>query len=635
MQDMPQTSVGSVWRRWDPHVHLPGTLFNDQFGSMTVAEALDALAACEPHIEAVGVTDYFTTESYRDAVAAWESGAGAGINFLFPNVELRLNVPTRAGSGVNVHLVCAPEHVDWLDRFLGGLTFTWNDHTFRADGRGLEDLGRAFRDDSALPADAARREGAHQFKVDFNELRELYLKDRTAVEHCLVAFAAGEGDGTSGVRAQDGSFAAQRQAMERFAHIIFSGSDQQRSYWLGQGVDSPARMSEVYGGVKPCLHGSDAHAADALGKPARDRYTWLRGDPRFDTLRFSCLSPETRAMVASIDPGAGQDHGRITSIAIDNTPWFPQGTVPINTGLVAIIGARGSGKTALADLIAVGAGSTEPFDNRASFIYRARTLLHGESVVHWHGGDLTQQDLGDWDQWNTPDRRVRYLSQQFVERLCASDGVSDELLEEIDRVIYNAWPIDERQGAVDFRELLDIKLSAARDRQRSELEAIGELSEDIIEQRVLMHSLHSKREARRVLEQTAKTVDDQIKALTAQSGGAHAERHSVVSQALATRQAALQAIDRRRTDLKALVAATQAAETVQFPRFVETLRTRHPLTGLTRNSGRTSYRDSPGTCRSSSRRRRQNGEGVPGHPRCDDRSRRRRSGRRLGIGRAD
>src|SRR3954468_9641796 len=125
-RDVPTTvvgsarvSAGSLWRRWDPHVHLPGTLFNDQFGGMTVAEALDALAACDPTIEAVGVTDYFSTRSFRTAAAAHHGGAGAGIKFLFPNVELRLNIPTRTGSGVNVHLLCEPEQVDWLDQFLG------------------------------------------------------------------------------------------------------------------------------------------------------------------------------------------------------------------------------------------------------------------------------------------------------------------------------------------------------------------------------------------------------------------------------------------------------------------------------------------------------------------------------------
>jgi hypothetical protein len=242
MDDMPQTSVGSIWRRWDPHVHFPGTLFNDQFGATTVAEALDALAACEPSIEAVGVADYFTTASYRRAVEAWESGAGAGIEFLFPNVELRLNVPTRRGSAVNVHLLCAPEHVDWLDRFLGGLTFTWNDRTFRADDAGLIELGRAFRRDPKLAEDAARREGAQQFKVDFIQLREQYQTDRTAVEHCLVAFAGSQGDGTSGVRTDDGSFAAQRQAMERFAHIISAETTNSGSSGSGT-VPTPRRAS--------------------------------------------------------------------------------------------------------------------------------------------------------------------------------------------------------------------------------------------------------------------------------------------------------------------------------------------------------------------------------------------------------
>jgi ABC-type cobalamin/Fe3+-siderophores transport system ATPase subunit len=581
VDETPQASVGSLWRRWDPHVHLPGTLFNDQFGAMAVAEALDALASCEPAIEAVGVTDYFTTASYRRAVEAQKSGAGVGIKLLFPNVELRLNVPTRAGSGVNVHLLCAPENVDWLDHFVGGLTFTWNDRSFRADEAGLVELGRAFSSDQGLPADAALKTGAQQFKVDFAGLREQYRKDRTAGEHFLVAFSGGQGDGTSGVRVEDGSFTAQRQAMERFAHIIFSGSPEQQTFWLGRAADSVERLNEFYGGVKPCLHGSDAHTAAALGKPALERHTWLKGDPRFDTLRLACLAPETRARVSPDRPGAGEEHGRITNVTIQDRPWFPQGSIPINTGLVAIIGARGSGKTALADLIAVGAGSTDPFHNKASFIYRARALLDGKAVVQWHGADPTHQDFGDPNRYEAPARRVRYLSQQFVERLCASDGVSDELLEEIERVIYNSWPIDERQGAVDFRELLGIILGGARDRQRAELDAIGDLSHEITEQRVLMNSLSSRRDARRVLEQTAKTLDEQIRALTKESGAANAERYGAVGEALAERQEALQSVDRRRTDLKALGTAAEAAEAVTFQRFVESLRTRYPHTGLT------------------------------------------------------
>jgi len=77
-------ALGSVWRRWDPHVHLPGTLHEDRFGSLTVGEALSDLAGCTPRIEAIGVTDYFTTLSYRRALQAWTAGSGNSIQLLFP-----------------------------------------------------------------------------------------------------------------------------------------------------------------------------------------------------------------------------------------------------------------------------------------------------------------------------------------------------------------------------------------------------------------------------------------------------------------------------------------------------------------------------------------------------------------------
>ncbi|MEZ5342757.1 MAG: hypothetical protein R2706_15325 [Acidimicrobiales bacterium] len=54
-------SQGSTWRRWDPHVHMPGTLLNDQFSGLSVDEALEALGTQPRRIEAIGVTDYFTT----------------------------------------------------------------------------------------------------------------------------------------------------------------------------------------------------------------------------------------------------------------------------------------------------------------------------------------------------------------------------------------------------------------------------------------------------------------------------------------------------------------------------------------------------------------------------------------------
>ena len=69
---------------------------------------------------------------------------------------------------------------------------------------------------------------------------------------------------------------------------------------------------------------------------------------------------------------------------------------------------------------------------------------------------------------------VQYLSQQFVERLCSAEGgVSDELLAEIERVIFEEHPAEDRLGATSFSELLEIRASRSRlaqDRSREALE---------------------------------------------------------------------------------------------------------------------------------------------------------------------
>lgn len=57
-----ELNCGSVWHRWDPHVHAPGTLLNNQFtGEDPWGGYFDALEASDPPIRAVGVTVYYLT----------------------------------------------------------------------------------------------------------------------------------------------------------------------------------------------------------------------------------------------------------------------------------------------------------------------------------------------------------------------------------------------------------------------------------------------------------------------------------------------------------------------------------------------------------------------------------------------
>ena len=64
--------------------------------------------------------------------------------------------------------------------------------------------------------------------------------------------------------------------------------------------------------------------------------------------------------------------------------------------------------------------------------------------------------------------RAQYLSQQFVEELCSAKGVSDGLVDEIERVIFESHSQDDREWALDFAYLRDQQTSRfpqARERE--------------------------------------------------------------------------------------------------------------------------------------------------------------------------
>jgi hypothetical protein len=136
---------GSLWLRWEPHVHAPGTIFNDQFKGDWDAY-LNAIEGATPAIRALGVTDYYGLELYKEVRARKEQGRLKDCDLIFPNIELRFSVGT-ARSWINAHLlVCPddPEHLDQLTRFLQRLTFKTSTDTFACNPSELIRLGRSL-----------------------------------------------------------------------------------------------------------------------------------------------------------------------------------------------------------------------------------------------------------------------------------------------------------------------------------------------------------------------------------------------------------------------------------------------------------------------------------------------------------
>jgi energy-coupling factor transporter ATP-binding protein EcfA2 len=476
----PGSGRGSLWHRWEPHVHTPGTVLNDQFtGADAWQRYLEKIEGATPVISALGVTDYYSTSTYERVLTAKAQGRLPNCGLIFSNVEMRLAVGTVKGRWANLHLLVSPDdpnHLQELWRFLSRLSFDAYADSFNCTRTDLIKLGRKV--DSKLEGASALEKGATQFKVTFPQLVSLYSASAWAKDNIIVAVAGSETDGTSGIR--DAADATLRQEIERFAHVIFASSASQRDFWLGRKSATAEVLRDRYGGLKPCMHGSDGHDHQSAGTPDEERYSWVKGAVAFDSLRQAIIDPVRRAYVAPIPPFRASPSQVISTVRIRGAEWLRTPTIELNPGLVAIIGARGSGKTALADAIAAGCEATSGRLSDASFVVRARELLHGVSVtLDWESGGPSDRPLVDSHADDTTYPRARYLSQKFVETLCSATGMTDDLLREIERVIFEAHSPADRDGTVDFDELLALRAARPRQMRARQREAISTLSDRI------------------------------------------------------------------------------------------------------------------------------------------------------------
>lgn len=513
---------GSEWRRWDLHVHTPGTLMNDQFGDWD--EYVDAIEA-QDQVRVIGVTDYLSIKGYSTLRKYKEAGRLKNIDLLIPNIEFRFAPPSDKGTAVNIHLLVSPDDPEHEKRILEALlrlSWKYKDGTYSCVPDQLAAFGKAF-DPSIVADNAALSKGVEQFKVDFTAFRAWFDNEPWLKQQSIVAVSAGD-DGLSGFLKQ-GGWAAHREEITRFSHLLFCGRPGEREFWLGHGDEEDRKTVNHLGGPRPCAHGSDAHSIDKLFKPDLDRFCWIKADPTFEGLRQVLYEPADRVYIGPTAPVYHDEARTIRSIRLSKSGgWFDDVEIPLNAGLVSIIGQKGSGKSALAEVAAHTAGAWQT-EEPGSFIRRAGAHLADLGVtLVWTDGHTTDRRLGDGQ---TDAREVRYLSQKFVERLCAEDHVGGELVREIENVVFTYIDPTDTLNASDFAELRALRTEAIR-AERSRLR--DEVARLIREECSLRDSAVKLTEKK-----------NRIKTLTDEKDGLVKQMPKPVSEAEAQMQADLQA----------------------------------------------------------------------------------------------
>ncbi|HEY5371179.1 MAG TPA: hypothetical protein VIJ75_19520 [Hanamia sp.] len=113
MSDYTKYKRGSVWRKWDLHIHTPETKKNDQFEGATPAEKwekfIETINNSSEEIAAIGITDYFSIVNYfkfKEYIATGK--ITKQFELVLPNIEVRVLPVTGSSTPINLHCIFNP-----------------------------------------------------------------------------------------------------------------------------------------------------------------------------------------------------------------------------------------------------------------------------------------------------------------------------------------------------------------------------------------------------------------------------------------------------------------------------------------------------------------------------------------------
>lgn len=513
------STAGSTWRKWDLHVHTPSSVVHNYPGAE--AEAWEAflldLEALPADFKVIGINDYIFIDGYeRVRKAKLEQGRLKNIDLVLPVIELRLDKfagvvkkdkdGTFSQSGwnrINLHVVfdaLDPEVI--RQQFLGSLapsyqlipdSINWNGKWKGVITRdSLAELGQMIIDSAPAEkkADYAPplQEGFNNLCVSLEKVVEALDRHYFAGKY-LIAVGKTEWDN---LKWDDQSIAEKRNIINQ-ADLVFTAAANPAAY-------DAARKKLSGSNVKATLLDcSDAHALSSSADKDRigNCFTWIKANPTFDGLVQAITEFEDRVFIGDTPPKRLLVEANRTKYASRirinrkpgttlTDPWFNV-DVPLSHDLVAIIGNKGSGKSAMADIAAL-AGDTKNFKS-FSFLNdkrfrnpRNKLAQHFVGALGWHDGTESERQL-DQDPTETSVERVKYLPQSYLETLCneLGDGGSATFDAELRKIIYTHVPEEARLGYNSMDDLLDFKVAEIDSAREQLLKEISKANAEILQ----------------------------------------------------------------------------------------------------------------------------------------------------------
>lgn len=498
---------GSLWQQWDLHVHTPasfhwlGKKFAGDLSTSENRELVDemikAMNAAEPAVFAI--MDYWTFDGWLALQKRLkEQGAPPLAKTVFPGIELRLAAPMKGRLNAHVLFSNEIEEQALLD--------------FKSALR-VELVNRPLSNSALI--ELARQVGEDKLKVHGFIKSEVLSDEKKALfagsiiaeinadsyREAIAKVPNGWAIGFMPFDTNDGLSEVKWYEHYAYAMNLFQSSPifEARDIDLccafsGQPTSGNMKYFQSFQtGLKNiprlAVSGSDAHCF--VGTPGDNnkrgygdfpsgKRTWIKADPSFRGLKQAILEPAKRSFIGDKPPKLKEVESNktyyIESIEVARTgkagvgQWLSECDIPLNSDLVAIIGNKGSGKSALADVIASLGNSKQ--SKHFSFLRRDRFLgKNGEPARHFTG-TLTWKDDGTearpLNELPSEEKAelVRYIPQGYFEELCNEhvSGKSNAFEKELRAVIFSHTSEDMRLGALDFDQLTEQQEHSLRNR---------------------------------------------------------------------------------------------------------------------------------------------------------------------------
>lgn len=434
-----QFNRGSEWRKWDLHFHTPAS-YDYQNKGISNQEIIDNLI--EAGIAVVAITDHHLIEVER--VLELKELAQDRITIL-PGIEFR----SELGGKESVHFIgIFPEDVNVQELWTllqGTLNLTPSniekigEEALYCD---LKETAKIIHEFGGIVSVHAGRKSNSVENIKNTDLSKMLLKTDLLNESIDILEVN---------RVEDA---------ENYRAIVF-----------------PSIGFEL-----ATITGSDNHNA-AQYEPRKN--CWINADPTFLGLKQVLIEPTDRIFIGDMPT-------KLKTVKLNQTKyvqsvkvhkesstleeaWF-DADLQLNPGLVAVIGNKGSGKSALLDILGLLGNSHKQkyfsFLNSKQFCSPSHNKArHFISQLEWVEGEPLSRAL-DEDVDLQLIERVKYIPQNFFEEICneIDQGEETSFDRELQNVIFSHVSEAKRLGCNSLGEIIEF-------RTREINQAIGNLKQ--------------------------------------------------------------------------------------------------------------------------------------------------------------